>query len=197
MVEPPCSGRLPRPAARPRWARTVSTVLRPTADGNEPRGSLARMHSPRARSRLRLLAVMAVVVVAGLLGRSLPGLVGDIVGGLLYAVLLYLLLALLAPRSRTATLVMAAAALGVTVELVQLTGLPARVGDLWAPAHLVLGSTFVPRDLAVAVAGATLAALTDRLTRRGPARRTVDACHELPDGTTSCRDAHQGTGQPS
>ena len=74
---------------------------------------------------------MAVVVVAGLLGRSLPGLVGDIVGGLLYAVLLYLLLALLAPRSRTATLVMAAAVLGVTVELVQLTGLPARVGDLW------------------------------------------------------------------
>ena len=59
--------------------------------------------------------------------------------------------------------------LGVTVELVQLTGLPARVGDLWAPARLVLGSTFVPRDLAVAVAGATLAALTDRLTRRGSA----------------------------
>ena len=50
---------------------------------------------------------------------------------------------------------------------------------------------------AVAVAGATLAALTDRLTRRGPARRTVDACHELPDGTTSCRDEHRETGQPS
>ena len=155
------------------------------------------MQHSQPRSRLRLLAVMAVVVVAGLLGRSLPGVVGDVVGGLLYAVLLYLLLALLATRARAATLVVAAAALGVTVELAQLTGLPARVGDLWAPAHLVLGSTFVPRDLAVAVVGAPLAPLTDRLTRRGPARRTVDAFHELPDGTTSCRDAHRGSGQPS
>lgn len=155
------------------------------------------MQSRQPRSRPRLVAVMAVVVVAGLLGRSLPGVVGDVVGGLLYAVLLYLLLALFAPRARAATLVVAAAALGVTVELAQLTGLPARVGELWAPARLVLGSTFVPRDLAVAVAGATLAALTDRLTRRGPARRTVEACHELPDGTTSCRDEHRETGQPS
>jgi len=129
---------------------------------------------------------MAVVVVAGLLGRALPGLVGDVVGGLLYAVLLYLLLALVAPRARTATLVVAAAALGVTVELAQLTGLPARVGEMWAPARFVLGSTFVPRDLAVAVAGATLAALTDRVTRRGPvARARATAPSELRGSVSS------------
>lgn len=112
---------------------------------------------------------MAVVVVAGILGRRLPGLAGDAVGGLLYAGLLYLMLAYIGQRRRALELAVAAAGIGVAIELVQLTGLPAALAAVFSPSRLVLGSVFVPLDLAFAVVGAALATLTDLVTRRSVA----------------------------
>lgn len=116
------------------------------------------------RSRLRLLGLIPLVVGAGLIARKLPSFAGDVAGGLLYAVLLYLLLAFLAPRAHPLKLAFQAGLLGVLIELLQLTGLPAWLAGIWEPSRYVLGSTFVPLDLAVALIGAGLATMTDRLT---------------------------------
>lgn len=122
------------------------------------------MNNRSQRSRPRILAVAVLIVALGLLGRRLPGLGGDIAGGVLYAVLLYLVFAFALPRARPVALVAAAAVAGLTIELFQLTGIPAQIGSAWPPARLVLGSTFVPLDLAIAVAGAACGPLTDLLT---------------------------------
>ena len=118
------------------------------------------------RSRLRLVALIPVVVGTGLPARRLPGLGGDAAGGLLYAVLLYLLVALVAPRARVLTMVAATATAGVLIESLQLTGIPALLGAAWPPARLVLGATFAPLDLLWAATGAALGALTDAVTVR-------------------------------
>ncbi|MBK7821668.1 MAG: DUF2809 domain-containing protein [Tessaracoccus sp.] len=118
------------------------------------------------RSRLRIAILIPVVVGIGLLARRLPGLTGDAAGGLLYATLLYLLAAFVAPRARALSLVTATAAVGVLIELLQLTGVPAVLGNAWPSARLVFGSTFAPLDLAWAVAGAALGALTDLVSRK-------------------------------
>lgn len=112
-----------------------------------------------------------LVVVLGLLGRQLPGMVGDLAGGLLYAVLLYLVFAFVMPRARPVVLVVTAALVGLGIELFQLTGIPAQIGSAWPPARLVLGSTFVPLDLVIAAAGAACGPLTDVLVRGQRFRR--------------------------
>ena len=96
--------------------------------------------------------------------------VGDVAGGVLYAVLVVQLLALVAARARTRTLVAVGFAVCVAVELAQLTGLPAAVGEVLPAARLVLGSTFVATDLLAYAVGCALAgALDARLPRAAPA----------------------------
>lgn len=123
------------------------------------------------RSRARLAVVVVLLVPVGLAARTLPGTAGDVAGGLLYAAMLVVLCALVAPRARSVTLGLAAAGLGVGIELLQLTGLPATLADTFPPARLVLGSTFVVADVVVAVVGAALAAVVDGLARRRRAPR--------------------------
>lgn len=123
------------------------------------------MDNRSPRSRLRIVGVAVLVVAFGLLGRQLPGLVGDVAGGVLYAVLLYLVFALVIPHARPLVLVAAVSIAGVGIELFQLTGIPAQVGAAFPPARLVLGSTFVPLDLLIAIVGAACGPLTDALTR--------------------------------
>lgn len=92
-------------------------------------------------------------------------------GGVLYAVLIYLLVAFFAPR--WPPLRAAALALGVCVaiELFQLTPVPGELGAAFAPLRLVLGSTFVATDLVAYAIGAALAALGDGITGRLQGRR--------------------------
>lgn len=117
------------------------------------------------RSRLRILALIPLVVVAGLLGRKLPAFAGDFAGALLYAVLIYLVLALFAPKASAVALAFWTGAVGILIEVLQATGLPAFLADRWEPSRYLLGSTFVPLDLVLALLGAGLATMTDRLTR--------------------------------
>ena len=141
----------------------------------------ARLVRP-ARSGLRralaLGAAAAAVISCGLGARGLPGIVGDATGGILYAVLMYLLLALGALVLRTtrvgpAQLAGAAVVLCALVELFQLTPWPARLGEAWPPLHLVLGSTFNAWDLAAYVAGAAGTYLADRVLSRAAGRQKV------------------------
>ncbi|UPO78043.1 DUF2809 domain-containing protein [Arthrobacter sp. Helios] len=124
---------------------------------------------------LWFMAAAAAVVAGGLAARGLPGLAGDAAGGVLYAVLVYLLAglaALVLLRRSAAPLRLAATAVVLCwlVELFQLTPWPARLGEAWPPLHLVFGSTFNAWDLAAYAAGAAAAAAADLLLSRPDGR---------------------------
>lgn len=103
----------------------------------------------------------------------LPGVIGDATGGLLYAGLVYVLCALIAPRARSAVIGVVAGVIAVAVELLQLTPIPSALAEVVPVARYVLGSTFVASDLAVAVLGAAGAAIIDSRLRRPRTRPTL------------------------
>ena len=115
-----------------------------------------------ASPRLRALILVLPVIASGAAGRfALPRLAGDVIGGLLYAVLIWLVLVIVLPTAITRRLLLLAGiCLAVVwgIELLQLTGFPAALADAFPPARLVFGSTFVVSDLVVGAAGVGLAA---------------------------------------
>ncbi|MGL3804644.1 DUF2809 domain-containing protein [Paeniglutamicibacter sp. R2-26] len=123
------------------------------------------MAEPRARRRRIAAALLVLPVIAlGLAARFLAaGPVADLSGGVFYAVLVYVLLVFLRPGAapwRTAAITLAFC---TAIELLQLTPLPAALSAAFPPARLVLGSTFVPLDLAAYALGAVLALGIDSL----------------------------------
>ncbi|MFC0672996.1 ribosomal maturation YjgA family protein [Brachybacterium hainanense] len=118
--------------------------------------------------RRLVLALLAVVTVAAGLAvhRLAPeGFAGDAAGDVLYAALIVLLLALLAPHAPWWATAAGALAWCGGVELLQLTALPARWGAAFPPFRLVLGTTFSPWDLLWYVLGAALVGGADGLLR--------------------------------
>jgi len=73
----------------------------------------------------------------------------DIAGDALYAAAVYATVVLIAPRLRPVAVAAIAAGWCIAVELFQLTGIPLAAGAAFAPAMLVLGTVFDPRDLAI------------------------------------------------
>jgi hypothetical protein len=110
------------------------------------------------------------IVVAGLPLRSVPGLAGDVAGGILYAVLLFVLLAVLMPAAPAVRIGTIAFSMCVVVELLQLTGIPAAAATLVPPIRYALGTTFVASDLVPYAGGTLCAVLVDRLAMRSIAR---------------------------
>lgn len=88
-------------------------------------------------------------------------------GDALYAVLVYVLVALVAPRARPTVVAGVAWGLCAAVELAQLAGLSGAVVDAWEPARWVLGTTFHAPDLLVYALGAGVAAAVDVVVHRG------------------------------
>ncbi|WP_324014744.1 DUF2809 domain-containing protein [Microbacterium sp. JZ37] len=129
--------------------------------------------------RVALAVVGALTVAAGLLVHTaLPETAAsDAAGDALYAVLVYLLAAFAAPRARLLVVAAAALAWCTAVELLQLTGLPARWGAAFPPLLLVLGTVFSAADLAWYAAGVAIAAGADAALRalRAPGRRPTGA----------------------
>lgn len=128
----------------------------------------------RQRSRARLLVVAVVVVSAGLLVRAVPGAPGDAGGGILYAILLFVLVAVLIPAAPAVRVGAISFAVCVAVELLQLTGLPAIAAELVPPVRYVLGSTFAASDLVAYLGGTAITVIVDRRTTRRTARRSGD-----------------------
>ena len=121
-----------------------------------------------ARSRVAYGLGLLLVVAAGLasrrFGASLPSFVATYAGDTLYATMIFVLLAIAAPRASSARLAVTALAFCVGVEISQLYHAP------WidairrtTPGALVLGYGFLWSDLACYVAGVGLGASADRI----------------------------------
>ena len=132
-------------------------------------GTSAPLVRPVGRAlgrRPLLVAAAAAVVPAGLLvthiGRGPTAVIGD---GL-YAVLIYLLVALAVPRARAGVVAAIALVVCAVIELAQLTGVPATAVEAWPPLRYVLGTTFQATSLMAYTVGAALAAVVDRASTR-------------------------------
>ncbi|GAB3752397.1 hypothetical protein GCM10027591_00260 [Zhihengliuella somnathii] len=106
------------------------------------------------------------MVPLGLAARyMLPGGAGDLAGGALYAVLIYLLVAFAVPRVPPSRVGAVALAICAAVEFFQLTPVPRMLAEVFPPSALVLGSSFVWMDLLAYAAGAAVAGLVDSAVR--------------------------------
>lgn len=110
-----------------------------------------------------MLIVAAGLAVHGALPDSIAT---DIAGDALYAALIYAGIVVLAPR--WPAVVVGAVTFGWcgAVELLQLTGLPERWAEAWAPLVLVFGTVFDARDLLIYSATALVVTLADRVGSR-------------------------------
>ncbi|MEZ0075259.1 DUF2809 domain-containing protein [Planotetraspora sp. GP83] len=107
--------------------------------------------------RLAAAAAAVATVALGLgIRAAFEGPVAKYTGDLLYTVLVYALIIVVAPRTRPVTA--AAVALGISwlVEFAQLTPIPAELSARSTVARLVLGSTFNAPDLFWYAVGACL-----------------------------------------
>jgi hypothetical protein len=123
------------------------------------------------RSRLLQLAACALTVALGLGSRAsgMPPFVLAYAGDALYAVLVFGLLGLVAPRVSTLRLALAALAICVAIEVSQAFH-PAWLDALRARPYvaLVLGRGFLWSDLACYAVGVGVAAGIERLAGRSP-----------------------------
>ncbi|MFJ2553156.1 DUF2809 domain-containing protein [Microbacterium sp. NPDC087591] len=140
--------------------------------------------APRTRRRLMLAGLAATTVGVGLLAhRSIDGVVGDVVGDALYAVLVYLLAAFVAPRARPLRSAVVAFTICAGIELFQLTALPRIWAAEFPPIRLALGTGFDPRDLVVyAVAVIAAAGVDEVIARRRVSRTSGNAAGRPPEG---------------
>ena len=117
--------------------------------------------SPAAAARSRRLGAAACVlpvIALGLGARFLgSGLAADLAGGVVYAVLIYVLATFLRPRAGHVANALAALVFCGLIELLQLTDIPADLAAFFPPVRLVLGTTFVPLDLLAYGLGTVLA----------------------------------------
>lgn len=112
-----------------------------------------------ARLRHRVVAAVAALLTmtAGLSVRSaLGGDAAKYAGDALYALLIFWLVLVVAPRTRAGIAAVVALGVSAAVELFQLTGVPAALGAHSTLARLVLGTTFNGPDLAFYAVGAAV-----------------------------------------
>lgn len=133
------------------------------APGDDP----APGGSTRAR-RWGAVAAAVIVVAAGLVVHGiLPDSdATDIAGDALYAVLVYVLVVAVAPRAQPVVVAAIAGSWCIAVELLQLSDVPARAAEIFAPAVLVLGTVFDVRDLVIYVVAVVIAGALDAALRR-------------------------------
>lgn len=80
----------------------------------------------------------------------------DVMGSVLYVCCIGLSICVAWPRLSGIVIASLAFGLAVSVELVQLTGLPSQIAAVFPPARLLLGSAFDPLDLIAYGGGALL-----------------------------------------
>ncbi len=124
--------------------------------------------------RRRLAAFGAAVVPVGLaVSTAGSGPVADLAGDALYAVLVWVLAALAAPRCGVVRVTAVAIGVCTLVELAQLTDGPATASAAWWPLRYVLGTTFAAADLAAYAAGAVAAGVAATIARHREQRAVL------------------------
>lgn len=124
----------------------------------------------------------------------MDGAVAAFVGDALYAALIVVVIAFLAPRASAVAVAVAAFAVCAAVELFQLTGVPAALADSVPAVALVLGTTFQWTDLVAYAIGAMLTGAVDAVSRRaagssrgGPTTPSAGARPKHPPAGTPSR----------
>ena len=120
----------------------------------------------RSRGRIAL-AVPAVIALGLALRFGLSGYIADASGGVLYALLVYLAIAFIAPRLPAIRVAVIALGVSIGIELLQLTAIPLRLAEAVPPAALALGTSFALADLPPYVVGALAGVLLDRFLASG------------------------------
>jgi hypothetical protein len=124
-------------------------------------------------SRPRTTLLLAITLVLGIASRRMPlgvSLWDKSLGDALYAVAVYLVFALAVPSAPPSALALAAFAFSFAVELFQLTGIPATLGQEHGWLGWFLGTTFAWHDVACYAIGVlAIAALARRLAAGAPA----------------------------
>ena len=126
------------------------------SDSVEPGRSITR------RAWLCIAGLMSVVLGLSIRTFSDAAWTGPAGDGL-YAVMVYVLVAIVIPSKSKALIAAAALIVCVMIELFQLTGLPAELGQSWPLLRLVLGTTFGTADLLAYTGGAAVAYIVDRM----------------------------------
>jgi len=121
--------------------------------------------APRSRFGVALAGV-TVTVVGLVVNASVAGPAGDVGGGGLYAVLIYLGVLFVAPRVRPVVGAAVAFGLCALIELFQSTGVPVALAEWFPPIRLVLGTTFVVTDLVAYLGGVIVVLAVDAAARR-------------------------------
>jgi hypothetical protein len=153
------------------------------ADRTSPPSKRRQRRSQAARTLLALLATVAL----GLFSRLCP--LGwwpydKSLGDVLYAVAAYLALALVLPRQPPRVVALLALGWCVAVELLKLTGVPARYAQL-PPVRWIFGTTFSWHNLGCYFGGiAFIAGIDHTLLRTGPSPNDSHAA-EQPSAPSS------------
>ena len=134
-------------------------------------GRLAEAARPRVLCVVLFLLTLVLGLASRQFGASLPAFVAEYAGDVLWASLVFWLLAFIRPSAASVALAAGAVAISLTVELSQLYHAPwldaLRARRLGA---LVLGQGFLWSDLACYLIGAALAAAIDGGIRRARVR---------------------------
>jgi hypothetical protein len=123
--------------------------------------------SPETRRRRMLAGVSGLILVTGLVVHfAIQSAAGNFVADALYAVMLFVVLSFVFVRTSGWLNALVTFLLCLGIELLQLTGLPASLAEVFPPARLVLGTTFAAIDLVAYLVGALAAALVITWRRR-------------------------------
>jgi hypothetical protein len=148
--------------------------------------------TPLSRRRAALIVAAVAAVVVGLtVHENVDSSGGAFAGDAIYAALIFAIVGALVPRAPSAVAGGIAFTVCALIEVLQLTGVPARISATIPGAELVLGSTFQWTDLLAYALGASLAVLADRLTRCPALSPRIPR-----PGHAGTRRAMQDAGQP-
>jgi hypothetical protein len=125
------------------------------------------LRSPETRRRRMLAGVAGLILVTGLVVHfAIQSAAGNFVADALYAVMLFVVLSFVFVRTSGWLIALVTFLLCLGIELLQLTGLPASLAEVFPPARLVLGTTFAAIDLVAYLVGALAAVLVITWRRR-------------------------------
>lgn len=103
----------------------------------------------------------------------MAGAVGDFLADAAYAVLIYLLVAAIAPRLGSVAVFVISTLFCFAIELAQLSDIPLKLAEAIPAAALVFGTTFVGKDLIAYLLGGLVVAAIDVAVRRAERKPRV------------------------